>query len=140
MIYKASRALLLAFLLYVATFIVGIISGVLLNTDMASINNTPDYFWYIGMVSSIVLTGLVASWYFTNKQIVPKATSGLLFGLTTVVLSLLLDLAILSAGKSQGAEVDLGAYYSDYRFWIVVALVVITALLTGYFKARELKK
>ncbi|HYC79749.1 MAG TPA: hypothetical protein VEC17_01860, partial [Candidatus Binatia bacterium] len=100
-------------------------------------DNTPDWFWYVGMAAAIVLTALFAHLYFKNPAIIPSAKSGLLFGLTAAAFSFLLDLILFSAGNAGGANVDLGEYYGDYRFWIIVVFVILTATIVGANKKTK---
>jgi hypothetical protein len=138
MSYNLKRALGIAFELYVATFIVGIVAGTVSGQDMSSMNNIPDSIWYAGMVAGVILTALFTMQYFRSPSIVPSAKSGLYFGLTAVVISFVLDFILFSIGNAGGAaEFDLGDYYSDYRFWVILILVVITAKLVGWYKASK---
>jgi hypothetical protein len=137
MIYNFKRALGIGLVLYIATFATGIICGMVSGTDMSSMNSVPNSFWYVGMVAALVLTTLFTMWYFKNRNIVASAASGLLFGLTAAVLSFILDFILFSLGNQSGANVDLGAYYGDYRFWIVVALVLVSAKVVGWKLGRR---
>ena len=121
-------------LLYISTFIVGIICGVITQADMSSLENVPDSFWYVGMVAAVILTAIFAKLYFRSPKVTPSATSGLLFGLTAVVISGVLDFILFSAG---GQMDQLGTYYGDYRFWIIVGLVIATAKIVGYMKRAK---
>lgn len=136
MLYNLKRALGISLVLYIATFIVGIVCGAFLGHDMSS-TVFPESFWYIGMVAAVILTALFTLWYFKNKNIIPSAKSGLLFGLTAIILSSILDYVLFAFGNSQGAAVDLGMYYGDYRFWIILVLVVATAKVVGYVKRTK---
>lgn len=134
MSYKFGRAVGISLLLYIATFIVGIVCGVVLGHDMSSMANIPASFWYIGMVAAVILTAVFTLWYFKNSAITPSAKSGAFFGLTAIVLSSALDFILFSVGNSGGAEADLGAYYGDFRFWIILLLVLGTAKVVGHLK------
>jgi hypothetical protein len=139
MTYNFKRAIGVAFCLYLATFVVGIICGMVSGQDMKSMNTMPDSFWYIGMIAAVILTYLFTVWYFKNPSITPSLKSGFLFGLTAVVLSFVLDFALFSLGNMSATaeqKVDLGQYYGDYRFWIIIVLVVATAKLVGHMKKR----
>lgn len=138
MVYKFKRAVGMSLMLYVSTFIVGIICGVLLGHDMSSMSNIPDSFWYIGMVAAVILTALFSFWYFKDNSIVASAKNGAFFGLTAIVVSSVLDFVLFSLGNTGGAEVDLGSYYGDFRFWIIVALVGATAKVVGWIKGGRL--
>lgn len=141
MSYNFKRALGIGFLLYLGTFVVGIVCGIISGADMTSFNDLPDYYWYVGMVAAVVLTALFAKWYFRNPAIMPSAKSGFYFGLTAVVLSFVLDVALFSLGNMnlpEAEKVDIWEYYSDYRFWIIVVLVIATAKLVGHMnKSRS---
>jgi hypothetical protein len=135
--YKFTRALGIGFCLYLATFVVGIICAVISGQDMASMENIPDYYWYIGMVAGAILAWLFAGWYFKSGTVTPSAGSGFLFGLTAVVLSAALDYVLFTFGSPEGQEVDLAAYYGDYRYWIIIALVVLAATIVGKTKTPQ---
>jgi hypothetical protein len=132
MSYIFKRALGISLMLYITTFVVGIIAGMILGADMSSMNNVPESFWYIGMVAAVVLSAVFVTWYLKNPALVPSAKSGFLFGLTATVISFLLDFILFSLGNMGGANVDLGQYYGNFRFWIIVVLVVLTATLVGH--------
>lgn len=131
--YLLGRAIKIGLVLYLATFVVGIAAGVLMGQDMSTFENLPDSFWYIGMVSALVLTGLFSWWYFKSPRIVPSALGGLYFGLTVVILSFLLDFALFSIGNSGNTE-SMWEYYSDFRFWVIVLIVLGTAKVVGFIK------
>lgn len=134
MSYNFKRALGMSLLLYVSTFIVGILAGVLGRVDMSSMDNVPEAFWYVGMIAAVVLASLFTMRYFADTRIERSTVSGLFFGLTAIALSMLLDLVLFTLGNMQGAEVDLIAYYSDVRFWTIVILIIATASIVGYLK------
>jgi len=135
--YNFKRALGLSVLLYLSTFVVGVAVGYLSGQDMSSMDNLPDSMWYVGMVAAVILSALFTIWYFRNITILPSAKSGFLFGLTAIVLGSILDLALFSAGNAGGANMDLGLYYGDYRFWVILVLVVATAKYVGWYKGRK---
>lgn len=138
MTYKFKRALAISVVLYIATFIVGIICGVILGHDPATMAEVPDSFWYIGMVGAIVLTALFAGWYFKSSAIKASAKSGLFFGLTAAAVSFILDYVIFSLGSSDGVEFDFGSYYGDVRYWIIIMLVIATAKVFGWRKGKQI--
>jgi hypothetical protein len=140
MLYNFKRALGISFLLYVATFITGIVCGAASGQDMSSLENISDAFWYVGMVSGVVLTALFAMWYFKNTAIIRSATAGFLFGLTAVTLSFVLDYALFTLGDTGESKIDMGDYYGDYRFWIILVLVIATAKIVGHMKGKSTPK
>jgi hypothetical protein len=143
MTYNFKRALGIGFLLYVATFVVGMVCAVIAGQDKSIQGGVmPDYFWYVSMVAAVVLTALFSMWYFKNPAIVPSVKSGFLFGLTAVVLAFILDFILFSIGNTSddpANHIDLGEYYGDYRFWIIIVLVIATAKLVGYWKKPKLQ-
>ena len=134
MSYKFQRALGMALALYLSTFVVGIVAGLVSGQDMSSMTNIADAFWYVGMVAAVVLTAGFSLWYFKNAKIIPSAKAGFYFGVTVVIVSFVLDFVLFSLGNTQGAEVDLGRYYGDFRFWVILVLVIVTAKIVGHIK------
>ncbi len=131
--YNFKRALGFSVLVYVTTFVIGLVAGILGKVDMSSMENTPDYFWYVGMIVSVVLIAIFTKLYFKSPTVRPSAKSGLMFGLTAVAVSFLLDFATFSIG---GMGDQLGMYFGDYRYWIMIVLVVLTAKLVGHMKGK----
>jgi heme A synthase len=137
MTYNFKRALGIGLALYLGTFVVGIVCGVISGQDMSTMQGMPDSFWYVGMVAAVILTALFSMWYFKSPSVVPSAKSGFLFGLTSVVLAFVLDFILFSLGnmsEDPKNHIDLGQYYGDYRFWIIIVLVIVTAKLVGHIK------
>jgi hypothetical protein len=143
MTYNFKRALGIGLVLYIATFVVAIVCDMIAGPDKSTMQGAmPDSFWYVSMVAAVVLTALFAMWYFKNPAIVPSLKSGFLFGLTAVVLAVVLDFILFSLGNMSDDPVnhiDLGEYYGDYRFWIIMVLVIATAKLVGYLKKPKLQ-
>lgn len=135
--YNLKRALALSLGLYAATFVVGIVAGVVSKQDMSSLNNIGDWFWYVGMISAVVVTSVFTLWYYKNRVIVRSAKSGLLFGLTAAAVCFLLDFILISIGNADSANVDLTNYYGDYRYWLIFLLVVVTAKVVGHVKRKK---
>lgn len=134
MIYSFERAIGIGLALYLGTFIVGFLIGLLSSQDISSMNSIADSFWYLGMVTAVVLSALFTTWYLNQESLVASARSGLMFGLTAVVISIVIDLALFSLANAGGANVNLGEYYGDFRFWIITALVLVTSVLVGKLK------
>lgn len=137
--YNFKRALGVSFVLYFLTFFVGLAVGAMSKQDMSSLNTISESFWYIGMVTAVVLTVVCSLWYFRTSTVVATAKSGLFFGLTTVLLSIVLDTVLFTIGNTQGANVDLAEYYGDVRFWIIALLVIVTAKVVGHMKRPKVQ-
>lgn len=136
MTYDLKRALGISLALYITTFIIGIIAGIISGQDMTSMETISDSFWYVGMISSTIISILFTLWYFQKPQLKNSALGGLFFGITASVVSFALDFLTFSFGNANGAEVDLGAYYGDIRFWIILTLVLVSTTLVGWKKSR----
>ncbi len=136
--YIFKRALGISLALYASTLILGIIYIALVGYDMSSMSNIPNSFWYVGMVKAVILTALFSLWYFKNSAVAASAKSGAFFGLTVVAVSFVLDFIFFSLGNSGGAEANLGEYYGDFRYWVILLLVISTAKLVGWHKRRKL--
>lgn len=135
--YNIKRALGISLVMYIITFIVSLIVGSLSGQDMSSMNNISASFWYAGMVTAVILSALFTTWYLANKNIVASVKTGALFGLTAAALSFVLDLVLFSVGNAGGAAVDLGLYFGDFRYWIIIILVIATAAIIGWRKMNS---
>lgn len=134
---SCKRAVGLAFLFYVSTFVVALICGTVTGADMSTMENIPDSFWYLGMLFGAILSALFTLWYFRGGKVAATPRSGFLFGVVAVVLSSLLDLILLSLGNAGGANVDLMTYYGDIRYWIIPVLVILAATIVGHAKQKK---
>ena len=138
MVYNFKRALGISVVLYLCTFVVGVIALVASGVDMSATDvEMPNSTWYVGMVSAVILTSLFTLWYFGNKAIIPSAKSGLFFGLTSVLFGFVLDMIFFGLGSASGVETELGDYYGDHRYWITLVLVVLTAMLVGIIRSPK---
>lgn len=139
MTYDFKRALGISLSLYLTTFVIGIVAGIISGQNMTSMETISDSFWYIGMVSSTVISILFTLWYFKKPSLKASAVGGLLFGVTASIVSFILDFATFSFGNANGAEVDLGVYYGDLRFWIILGLVLASTTLVGWKNSQITK-
>lgn len=113
--------------------------GLLLHVDTSA--TTPsDAIFATGIAASILLTALSTLWYFASPDLTPSPRSGLLFGLTSVGVGLVLDVGVISVAEiGGGIQLDTSAYYADVHFWIGVLTTLITTTIAGYIRGMRVK-
>jgi uncharacterized membrane protein YfcA len=124
---KIKRGILIGVALYVATMIVGIILTIFAQSSLSSPQSMPTTYWIITIVVTVVLTSLASIWYFAKAK--RTTLEGLKLGITFVIVGFILDL-ILFLTQSGGIEV-MKEYYSNISFYIVLLLVVASAVFIG---------
>lgn len=127
----------MSLLLYLSTFVVSIICGNLTGQDMSSMNTISDSMWIVGMISAPLLTAIFTYWYFCTKDFKASAEQGFFFGITATIISTILDLLLFSAGNANGANVDMMKYYGDFRFWVILLMVIAVSSAVGWFKVKR---
>ena len=124
------RAILSSIILYVATFLVGIM--IVYTTGVADPNNSSVT--TIGLVTLALLTAIIALFYFRAEK--PSTKEGFLLGLTILITGFVLDavmtgLALLNNVPSK----DIMSYYFSLSYLVGIVLVLIVP--TGIAKILE---
>lgn len=121
------RGLLVSIALYAATMIIGIILTIAANIGMASPQNIPTMYWVITIATTVLLTCLASIWYFSKAKRSPK--EGLKLGLTFIAVGFILD--ALFFFTQENATQIMKQYYSNIAFYLILALVVVSAVFIG---------
>ncbi len=130
------RAIGFAVLAYVASFITGIVTAMVLGVDLAS-TDVPNSLWYVGMLMAVIIMKIVTMLYFKPKKLKPSFQSGLELGIVTVVVGFVLDMLIIIPTYNQGGSEIISTYYTTPFFWMTLALVAVTPAATGWFLAKK---
>ena len=127
----AKRAIGIASLLYIATFIVGIASAIGLGIDLSETPVAPDIVWVIGFFASIALMSIAARWYFAAPDTQPSIKTGALFGASCIGIGFVFEfLLIIPWILTTESPADIAAYYGNPWFlWTMIALVVTSAIV-----------
>ena len=129
------RAWGIAVVLYIATFIIGIVTGMILGTDFTGETSIPLSHWIISIILSILITGIFSIWYFKGKKVKVSAKEGLKLGLIYLAVGVLFDLLFLTTFSLSGQDISaIASYYADPLFYVSVVLVVLTPVFIGYRK------
>ncbi len=120
------RGILVSIALYVATMIVGIILTIVANTSLSG-QNIPTIYWVITIATTVLLTCLASIWYFSKAKKSPM--EGLKLGLTFIGVGFVLDI-IFFFTQDNAAEI-MKQYYSSISFYLVLAIVVASAVFIG---------
>lgn len=135
------RAILAALITYGITLVAGIVAALFLgigfeDTQQGTISPGT---WIFGGVTSILAAGAGSFWYFKKEGTVANIRSGFHLGLVIILLSFALDWLTFLPVITDPKTVELiQAYYGNAFFWVVVILVMITAI--GVAKYYEGKK
>ena len=132
--YNLKVALKISAVLYVCTFVLGVFWTFLTKFLPRVWLLEASRLWILGALGSVLLTSLGALWYFHSSKVAPNLKTGLLFGIISVFLGLLLDGLILTplviAGK-QAVSLILN-YYSNPLFGLTLLLVLACSAVTGF--------
>jgi hypothetical protein len=132
---QLKRAIWIAVLLYVASFITGFVNAMILGFDMSSMGAVPVAVWVANMLVGALLCAVFAWWYFLKAT--AGAREGALLGLIFVGVSFVIEgVFIIPAMIVSGVAGDLLAYYGHPLFWVAVALVIGAACAVGWWKGR----
>lgn len=134
---NTKRAIGIGIVLYITTFIIGIILTIFSRVNLESPQNIPTTYWIITIVVTVLLTCLASIWYFNKQGTVRNMKEGLKLGVTFVICGFILDLlffipAFFTSGTSLLLE-----YYSTPSFYITLLLVIVSAVFIG---SRNSKK
>lgn len=121
------RGILISIALYAATMIVGIILTIIANINPQTPQNIPTIYWIITIITTVLLTCLASIWYFSKAK--RNAKEGFKLGLTFVVVGFALD--ILFFFTQDNALEIMKQYYTSISFYLVLALVVVSAIFIG---------
>lgn len=120
------RGILISIALYVATMIVGIIMTIIANSSLSSQNISTTY-WIITIITTVLLTCLASIWYFNKAK--RNAKEGFRLGLTFVIVGFVLDIAFFFT-QSNALDI-MKQYYSSISFYLVLAIVITSAVFIG---------
>lgn len=89
--------------------------------------NIPTIYWIITIITTVLLSCLASIWYFNKAKRSPK--EGLKLGITFIVVGFVLDLLFFFT-QENAAEI-MKSYYSSISFYMILALVVASAVYIG---------
>lgn len=121
------RGILISLALYASTMVVGIIMTIVANLSMQSPQNIPTAYWIITIITTVLLTCLASIWYFAKAKRNPK--EGLKLGFTFILVGFVLDLIFFFT--QDNASQIMKDYYTSISFYLVLALVVVSAFFIG---------
>lgn len=121
------RGILISLALYAATMIIGIIMTIVANISIESPQNIPTTYWIITVITTVLLTCLASIWYFSKAK--RNAKEGLKLGITFIIVGFILDLFFFFT-QDNAVEI-MKQYYSSTSFYLILALVIVSAIFIG---------
>ncbi len=132
------RAIWVGVVMYILSFIIGIIPFLITGADPTQMSDPPTSFFVIGIIISIILSIIFSLVYFKGKKIHPSAKEGFYFGLTIIVVGFVLDAIIFFLSSlAVESEMDILSYYSNPLFWVALVLVIATTTIIGAMKGKK---
>lgn len=140
MTYNPWRAVRIATAQYAALFLSGTFIGMALHADQTATTPSEAAF-AVGIACSVFLTTLCSLWYFTSPTVQASPSNGLLYGATSVLVAVVLDLGIIALAQwGTGTTLDILSYYTNTHFWFGVITTLLTAVVAGYIRAQRVHK
>ena len=130
------RAIWISVLLYVATFIMGIIVALVVGTDLTGEESISTTHWILSILVSVVIAALFSLWYFRGKKAKASAKEGFYLGITFLAVGIIFDALFIIPYLFVGGASGVLSYYSDIWFYISVILVVLTPVIIGSMKSK----
>lgn len=131
------RAIGLAVLAYLASFVVGLLT-IALSAIQFIPTQTTGFFYGIQFVSIVVIGAVFAWWYFRPPYVGTSLKNGFFFGLVVVAVGFVLDTILAIPAIVLGVPVaQFVAMYTDPLFWATLALLLATTTGTGALLARN---
>lgn len=121
------RGILISLALYATTMVFGIVLTIITNSNISSNQNLPTIYWIITIATTVLLTCLASIWYFSKVKKSPM--EGFKLGLTFVIVGFVLDLLFFLT-QENAADI-MKQYYSSISFYLVLAIVIASAVFIG---------
>ncbi len=131
-IMNKKRAIGIAIVLYLTTFIIGIVLTIITRTVLESPQNIPTTYWIITIIVTVFLTSLASLWYFNKEHIARNIKEGLKLGVIFIISGFILDILffIPTFFTEAGAQI-LIEYYTTSSFYMTLFLVIATTIFIG---------
>jgi hypothetical protein len=130
---EIKRAVGMALLAYLTSFLIGIFFFVLSGVDLETTQQIPTHLWFISITLTILVAGIFSWLYFKPKKTKAGVKEGLLLGILFVIVGFILDLIItLPFYFIGGEQFNILNYYIDPFFISSLVAVVLTATVIGW--------
>jgi len=131
---KYKRAILFAVIIYALSLVLGVLFSSVFKVDVTT--EVTNKAWLIGIVSSLIVVGLLTWVYF--KKVEAGWKEGLYFGLIVIGVGFLFDAAIFIPYLIFSSSTENPfLYYTNYLFWLTVVLVVAETTILGWLKKKK---
>jgi hypothetical protein len=132
------RAAGIAFVAYVATFIIGIITTSLAQVPFSTDAELPTIFFVIQIFAMFGIGVLFTMWYLRSPSVPTSGISGLHFGLSMLAVGFILDVVAFVPALINGLPItQIISLYINPLFWIAVAILLATSYITGFALSKK---
>jgi len=123
------RAIGFALMVYVTTLVLSFAMMPFIQFDPAA-TTWPMAAWVFNWIVYIPVFLLFAKWFF--KKVTPTAKHGLILGVVTILVSVIIDGLFLGGGMLAGQDTgQLIGMYTDWRFYVTILEVVVLTTFAG---------
>jgi len=123
------RAIGFSFLVYLTTLVLSFAIMPFVDIDPAAME-WPTSMWIFNWTVYIPIILLFAKWFF--KKVTPTAKHGLILGVVTILVSVLIVGLFLAGGMAAGQDVGpLANMYTDWRFYVTILEVIALTTFAG---------
>lgn len=135
------RKITLSVLFFVASFITGILNGIVHGTDFESSASITDFAWITAiLVHAIILVGFSVL-YFKPKQIAYSAREGALFGMTVVITATIIEIVIFRLiVLFASGPTDSLSYFANIWYWVSVVVTFFVPVLVGAWGQKRARQ
>ena len=131
------RAFLFAIGIYVATFISGILAGIIAGTNFASTEPLSGLHWALSILFSFILAIIISFFYFRDKTIKVTARAGLNFSYILLIVIAIGEILSSIIFTIRNGFASVVSYYSDPFVYLSILLIFLTPIAVGAIKGRE---
>ena len=125
---NVKRGILASLALYFTTMIVGILLTVISKVNLSLPENIPTAYWVITIITTVLLACFASLWYFSEAK--RNTKEGFKLGAMFVGVGFVLDALFFLISQENALQI-MKEYYTNFSFYIVIALVVASAVFIG---------
>lgn len=138
---KLLKAIGYSILIYIVSFVIGILAGRALGIEYVSGDVIPDSLWYIGVLFVLILAVLFTFIYYRDMKIKPSTKEGFLFGSIVIGVAFAIQF-IMYLGSIVYARypVSLDTYSGEPLLLALLVLFIATTTFVSWLKSKSLEK
>ena len=134
---KLKRALWIGVVVYVLSFIIGLLTTIIMKIDISNAVEVPTSVWVMGIIVSVAILGYFTGFYFRDKEIKATWKEGLKFGIVVIVIGTILDSIFIIPYILSTGSIEVLKYYANPLFLLTLIILLGTATGMGWYKGKK---